>query len=116
MAQVNIYSPFAYQFLLKCSDNELKAVLIAAYQVLGDRPNMHVPEEYIRRKLKNDEVRASFNKCIDQLAKKGYLRKHPTAGNMTYSLTECGNKIARMLIYEGNMMINWKFRCDQNIS
>ena len=101
---------------MKCPDDDLKAVLVAAYQVLGSKPNMHVPAEYIRKKLKDEDVKALFPKCLDQLVKKGYVQKHPTGGNMTYTLTECGNRIAQTLISEGDIKIDWKTRCEQNLS
>ncbi len=101
---------------MKCSDDELKVVLAAAYQALGGKPNMHIPAEYIRKKLKNEDVIVSFPKCLDILVKKGYVQRHPTGGNMTYSLTECGNRMAIILISEGDVKINWKIRCEQNLS
>lgn len=101
---------------MKCSEDDIKATLVAAYLVLGGKPNMHVPAEYIRKKLKGEDTKASFPKCLEQLIKKGYAQKHPTGGNMTYSLTECGDRIAHILIGEGDIKVDWKIRCEQNLT
>lgn len=59
---------------------------MAIYQEIGFSTNAHVPLTSIQRHFPKN-LRGFCRKALKELARMGLVRKHPTRGSMTYSLT-----------------------------
>lgn len=70
------------------------AVLYAAYRILDSSYNQHVPRGQIRQKMKG-KAQFKIKKPLNSLVAKRLLQGHPTEGEMTYSPTKEGIRLAR---------------------
>ncbi len=71
-----------------------KAVLYAAYRILDSRYDQHVPIGKIRQKMVG-KAQYKIKKPLRSLVAMGLLQGHPTEGEMTYSPTAEGIRLAR---------------------
>ena len=67
---------------------------MVACQALSGKAD-HKPKEAFARRFpgKGDKVR----KSLELLAREGFIQKHPTAGGMTYQMTDLGRAKCREL-------------------
>ncbi len=72
-----------------------EAVLLVICKVLSESKAAHKPQEAFAKRFpgKGDKVRKSLRLLVHE----GYLQKHPTAGSMTYQLTDIGRMKCREL-------------------
>jgi hypothetical protein len=97
--------------MARCTPDEMKATLIGLYMCTGGSPNAHVPPQCVESKLESGEARAVYADCLKRLVRKAYATKHPTRGGITYNITACGAEVARKLLREGDLVIDWSARC-----
>jgi len=73
------------------------ATIVAIYNEVGLSIKAHVPLTSIQRHFKRD-TRGFCKDALKELIKIGLVKKHPTGGSMTYSLTREGiTKIKEIL-------------------
>lgn len=65
------------------------ATLVAFYDEVGLSTNAHIPMTAIQRHFPKHS-RGFCRKTLKKLVKMRFVRKHPTGGSMTYSLTPKG--------------------------
>jgi predicted transcriptional regulator len=71
------------------------AVLISICKATKTSKSAHVPEKSFARRI-HDGGRL-IKKALRELVREGYLRMHPTRGEMTYELTNEGLAFCREL-------------------
>ncbi|VVB63937.1 Uncharacterised protein [uncultured archaeon] len=69
------------------------AVLIAICRATKMSKSSHVPEKAFARKFPNEG--RLVKKALRELIREGYVRMHPTRGEMTYELTAGGLAFCR---------------------
>jgi hypothetical protein len=61
----------------------------------------HVPKPYFMKKFQNDKhKKKAAEKSLLSLIARGYVRQHPTRGEMTYELTNAGLELCREIFNE----------------
>lgn len=73
-----------------------KAVLIELHLLSGGSLKAHFPKQVILRHFRRD-FRGYAAEALKELVRKELVVKHPTRGEMTYSLTPVAIKILREL-------------------
>lgn len=73
-----------------------KAVLIELSILSGGSLKAHFPKQAILRHFRKD-FRGYASEALKELIRKGLVAKHPTRGEMTYSLTPAAIQILREL-------------------
>ena len=74
-----------------------KAVLIEINILSGGSLKAHFPKQAILRHFRKD-FRGYAAEALKELVRKGLVMKHPTRGEMTYSLTPVGLQVLRELV------------------
>jgi hypothetical protein len=70
---------------------------MAMYQEIGLSINAHIPLTSIQRHFPK-HLRGLCKTALKELSRLGLVRKHPTSGSLTYSLTDKGiTKIKEIL-------------------
>jgi len=69
------------------------AVLISICRAVKMSKSAHVPERAFTRKFPNEG--RQIKKVLRELIREGYVKQHPTRGEMTYDLTNEGQAFCR---------------------
>jgi Mn-dependent DtxR family transcriptional regulator len=64
------------------------AVLVSTYKATKTSKSAHVPERSFARRFPNEG--RLVKKALRELIREGYVRMHPSRGEMTYELTDEG--------------------------
>ena len=76
-----------------------RLVLISLCKATNVSKSAHVPKPYFMKKFQEDKhQKKAAEKALLSLIARGYVRMHPTRGEMTYDLTEEGVRLCRELL------------------
>jgi hypothetical protein len=73
-----------------------RLVLTSICKATNISKSAHVPKPYFMKKFQHDKHQVkSAEKALLSLIARGYVRQHPTRGEMTYELTNAGLELCR---------------------